>query len=570
MKIKRTVPENGDAECTPGRLFRMTPCRAQRATGGTLHGSHLRATENVSSEASDDAKEGEYTKEAEDLREDAARLRAILDTTVDGIVTINESNIIQSFNKAAEHIFGYSASEVIGKNVKMLMPSPYRENHDSYVADYLRTGERKIIGTGREVRGLRKDGSTFPLYLAVSEVRVGHKRLFTGILRDISDQEKAAESLKQSEQKYRALVESSSDAILLMDEDRRIISYNRAFLGLFGFRWQDVEGKSARILHRSDESFTSFAEMNFPVIESEGSVRTEWELVRKDGTLFPIEETIAAIKNPDGSTKGFVAVIRDMTERKRSEDELEKHRNHLEELIAERTRELENAHRALMQKEKIKTLGAISAEVAHEIRNPLMAIGGFARRLQKKFPQAREVGIILAEARRLEDILNRIRDYLKPVEMRPQECAVNDIIEECFDLLSLELNQQGIVSKLVLAPELTPAYVDPGILRQVLANVIRNSIKVIDKRGKLVIETFETAQNIHINIRAPIPGLKVKDAEVFFLPFGDAGQSISVPLCFRLLRDMGGDLSFKQDEDSVIFATSLLKAIGTKLKVNEV
>jgi len=134
--------------------------------------------------------------EEESLREKAARLQAILDTTVDGMITIDELSIVQSFNKAAESIFGYPAREVIGSNVSMLMPSPYREEHDTYVDNYLRTGNRKIIGTGREVAGRRKDGSTFPLYLAVSEVQVGDKRLFTGILRDITKRKKAEEDLK--------------------------------------------------------------------------------------------------------------------------------------------------------------------------------------------------------------------------------------------------------------------------------------------------------------------------------------------------------------------------------------
>ncbi len=137
-------------------------------------------------------------QEEENLREKAARLQAILDTTVDGIITIDELRIVQSFNKAAERVFGYPAGEVIGNNVKMLMPLPYREEHDTYVDNYLRTGNRKIIGTGREVAGRRKDGSTFPLYLAVSEVWVGKRRIFTGILRDITEIKKAVEDLNRA------------------------------------------------------------------------------------------------------------------------------------------------------------------------------------------------------------------------------------------------------------------------------------------------------------------------------------------------------------------------------------
>ena len=125
------------------------------------------------------------------------RLRAILETAVEGIITIDERGIVESMNPAAEKIFGFAAAEVIGKNVSCLMPSPYREEHDSYMANYQRTGRAKIIGIGREVVGRRKDGSLFPMDLAVSEVRLAQRRLFTGFVRDITDRKKAEVRLEE-------------------------------------------------------------------------------------------------------------------------------------------------------------------------------------------------------------------------------------------------------------------------------------------------------------------------------------------------------------------------------------
>lgn len=116
---------------------------------------------------------------------------AALNNVVDGIITIDEKGIICSANPAAETIFGYPGNEIIGTNVKRLMPEPYRSEHDQYLKNYLHTGNRKIIGFGREVEGLRKDGSVFPLDLAVSEMYVGEKRMFTGITRDLSEAKKA-------------------------------------------------------------------------------------------------------------------------------------------------------------------------------------------------------------------------------------------------------------------------------------------------------------------------------------------------------------------------------------------
>lgn len=119
------------------------------------------------------------------LAESEALIRAILDTAAEGIVTIDERGIVLSINKAAEAMFAYPAAELVGQSLRMLMPSPFREEHDSYLDRYRATGLRRVIGTRREVVGRRRDGSTFPLDLAVSELRVGERRLFTGIIRDI-------------------------------------------------------------------------------------------------------------------------------------------------------------------------------------------------------------------------------------------------------------------------------------------------------------------------------------------------------------------------------------------------
>lgn len=122
------------------------------------------------------------------------KLAAILANAVDAIITIDERGIVESVNPAMEALFGYSPDEVIGNNISMLMPTPDRDQHDQYLRNYLATGERKIIGIGREVLGLRKDGTTFPLHLAVSEIQFSNQRLFTGICRDISDQKKLVQN----------------------------------------------------------------------------------------------------------------------------------------------------------------------------------------------------------------------------------------------------------------------------------------------------------------------------------------------------------------------------------------
>jgi len=131
------------------------------------------------------------------LRASEARWRSILESAVDGIIVIDARGRIEWFNPAAERLFGYTEAEMIGRNVNILMPSPYREEHDGYMSRYLTTGEKKIIGIGREVTGLRRDGTTFPVRLSVGEMEVNGERRFTGILADLSVRVRIEERLRE-------------------------------------------------------------------------------------------------------------------------------------------------------------------------------------------------------------------------------------------------------------------------------------------------------------------------------------------------------------------------------------
>jgi PAS domain S-box-containing protein len=167
---------------------------------------------------------------------------------VDGIISIDDGGIVTTFNPAAERIFGYTAEEVIGQNVNMLMPEPYHGEHDSYIHNYLRTGEAKIIGIGREVVGRRKDGSTFPMELAISVFRLGDRRNFTGIVRDITERKQAEEELRQAEERMRSVVNHVIDGIITIDEQGKVESFNPAAEKLFGYARTEVIGQNVKVL----------------------------------------------------------------------------------------------------------------------------------------------------------------------------------------------------------------------------------------------------------------------------------------------------------------------------------
>jgi two-component system sensor kinase FixL len=134
---------------------------------------------------------------AQALREREAHLQSILDTIPDAMIVIDEKGLMQSFSAAAERLFGWTPPEVLGQNVEMLMPTPYREAHDGYLARYFATGERRIIGIGRVVVGQRRDGSTFPMELAVGEMQVAERRFFTGFVRDLTERQATEARLQE-------------------------------------------------------------------------------------------------------------------------------------------------------------------------------------------------------------------------------------------------------------------------------------------------------------------------------------------------------------------------------------
>lgn len=147
--------------------------------------------------------------------------RAILDTAVDAIITIDEQAQIRSFNPASEKIFGYGAAEVLGENVCMLMPSPHREKHDQYVQSYLASGNARVIGVGREVTGIRKDGTVFPIELAVSKVSLPDRTVFAGIIRDITLRKETEASLQRAKEEAEKANQAKSDFLARMSHEIR-------------------------------------------------------------------------------------------------------------------------------------------------------------------------------------------------------------------------------------------------------------------------------------------------------------------------------------------------------------
>jgi PAS domain S-box-containing protein len=260
------------------------------------------------------------------LKESEARHRAIVDTAADGILTIDQHGAIESLNGAAEQIFGYSATEILGQNVKILMPEPYSSEHDQHIADYLKSGEKKIIGIGREVVGRRKDGTIFPMYIAVSEVHLGEQQMFTGIVRDITKLKRAEQAVRESEERLSRILESTMDAIIAINAKRTIVLFNQAAEKVFGCTTTEAVGQ--RLDDYLSEGFSNLlTDYLAEFRKGKKTQRYMWApegltARRAGGEEFPIEATIAQFET--AGNKFFTIILRDINERKMAEQELRK------------------------------------------------------------------------------------------------------------------------------------------------------------------------------------------------------------------------------------------------------
>ncbi len=248
---------------------------------------------------------------------------AVIASATDAIVTADEDGLILSWNPAAERIFGYDASEVIGRSLTMLMPERFRDAHRAGHARVVETGETRVIGQTVELSGLRKDGAEFPIELSLSTWTDDGTRLFAGIIRDVSERALLNAELAESRDRLEAILSSANDAVICADGDGLVVLWNPAAERLLGHREADMVGKPLTAI--IPERFRDAHRAGIARAAAGGEPRVigrtvELAAVRADGSEFPVELSLATWTT--GEARYFGGIIRDITERKRAEQEL--------------------------------------------------------------------------------------------------------------------------------------------------------------------------------------------------------------------------------------------------------
>ena len=485
--------------------------RRQRASTDTLR----RANEDLETEAG---------VRAADLRDSNARLRSIIDSAVDGIIVIDAKGHIEAFNRGAERLFGYPAAEVIGRNVNMLMPSPDHEAHDGYLSQYLDTGAATIIGVGRQVTGRRRDGTTFPLHLSVGEMSIQGEAKFTGMLHDLSERMRLDEKLRASEARWRSVIDSAVDGIVVIDAHGRIESFNPAAERLFGYEERDVVGRNVNMLMPSpyhEEHDTYLTRHLATGVQKIIGTGREVTGLRRDGTTFPLHLSVGKMM-VEGEQR-FTGILHDLSARVRIEKQL-------------------------VEQTSLAKLGEMAAVIAHEVKNPLAGVRGAIQIIGTRLPKDSKDASIVTEIVSRIDALNELMKDLLLFARPPQpKLAVVDIgalLTTTANLLRGDPAFERVQVR--VGGEPARALGDAELLKIVFVNLLVNAAHAMQGRGTIHVSLASIADMCQIAFTDEGPGIPADVLEKIFTPFFTTkarGSGLGLPTVRRLIEAHHGTIS---------------------------
>ncbi len=461
---------------------------------------------------------------SEDLRESNERLRSIIDSAVDGIIVIDRKGTLEAFNRGAERLFGYPPSEVMGRNVSMLMPSPDHEQHDAYLARYLEMGAPRIIGIGREVTGRRRDGTTFPLHLSVGEMSIGGERKFTGVLHDLSDRIRLEDELRTSEARWRSVVESAVDGIVVIDAHGRIEAFNPAAERLFGHQERDVIGQNVNVLMPSpyhEEHDMYLARHLATGVQKIIGTGREVTGLRRDGSTFPLHLSVG--KMMVGGAQKFTGILHDLSTRVRIEEQLR-------------------------EQASLVRLGEMAAVVAHEVKNPLAGVRGaiqvIGTRLPKDGKDAAMVKEIVSRIDTLNELMKDLLLFARPPQPKPALIDVATLVAMTADLLG---SDPALKDVSVTVDGASPRIMaDADLLKIVFVNLLVNGAHAMQGRGTIRVSLATKADTCQIAFADDGPGISSDVREKIFTPFFTTkarGSGLGLPTAKRLIEAHRGNIT---------------------------
>jgi two-component system sensor kinase FixL len=482
-----------------------------------------------------------------------AQYSAIFDSAVEAMAVIDAKGIVQSVNPSVERVFGYAPSELIGRNIKMLMPRAIAALHDDYLQHYRDTGEKAIIGVGREVIGQRKDGTLFPLDVSVAEWERNGDAFFTGSMRDVSARKEAEAALATSEAHHAAIYAQPGAGVAETDLLRRFVSANDRYCEIVGRSREELLKLSMKdIVHPDDlqESGPLFDRL----VAAGKPFTFEKRYVKPDGSTACVMSTASPIKLKD-SAQTIVVVVIDITERKQAEAALRASEESL------RLLQNEFAHMS-----RVNDLGEMAAAIAHEINQPLTAIANYLNtglfavvdgHSEERFAETGQIMRLASEqALRAGDIVRRLREFVGQGEGVRTPERVEKLVDIAMALALLDARSSGISIDRMAEVGDARVEVDAIQIQQVLVNLLRNAVDAL--RGtppkgvpRLTISTREGEDGmVEFSVADNGPGIAAALAGRIFEPFMTTkanGMGMGLSVCRRLIESHGGTIEVESE-----------------------
>jgi PAS domain S-box-containing protein len=435
------------------------------------------------------------------------RLSAVIDNVVDAIITIDHLGQIKSFNPAATNIFGYSDAEVIGQNVKMLMPEPYCSEHDAYLAHHMATGENKVIGIGREVLGRRKDGSIFPMELAVGEMKTNGRMMFTGIVRDVTERNTARKALHETSERLDLATTAGGIGVWEYDLLSGELKWDERMFQIYGVKKEDFSGAYEAWTNSlaPEELARSEAEIQ-AAISGEKEFQTEFTVIWPNGENRCVEAAAIVVRNAAKQAERMVGVNIDITERKQTET-----------LMFHAKQAAEAANR-----QKTNFLNVMS----HELRTPLTVILGYLPLLKNtKQPLAPELITQIAEdmdisgqhlLRMINDLLDISKVEAGEMHLLLSEINSLSIVEEMMKKFDNQAKLAGV--QLINDVAEFSFKVDELRLRQIFINLIGNALKFTSD-GSIKISATQDENSVSFSVTDTGIGIEETELPLIFNTF---------------------------------------------------
>lgn len=400
------------------------------------------------------------------LRFSQARFAGILEIADDAIISVNQAQQITLFNQGAEKIFGYTSAEVLNQPLDILLPSALASIHRQHVRDFAASsGEARRMGERRAIFGRRKDGSEFPAEASISCLNLGEERLFTVILRDSTERQRAQDALQQSEERLRLLLDGVEDyAIFMLDPSGHVESWNPGAEKVQGYQAKEIIGQDFACFFLPDDRTSEKPAAILEQALQEGRLEVEGWRLRADGSRFYADTVITALKDGNGKLRGFTEITRDITDARQRE-----------------------AERQAIERMKDEFVSMVS----HELRTPLTSIHGSLRMLSSGLLKAdtdrsqRLLQIASDSTDRLVRLINDILDLERiesgKVSLVKRVWNLADLIAEAVDGMQAIADKAGI--RLSVTTIAVDVYVDRDRIIQTLTNLLSNAIKFSPKES---------------------------------------------------------------------------------------